>query len=551
MNEHRVEKSYLWTVISLFSGEKYAIISILIYAATSGVLLLSVPVAVQAVVNTIAQGGLQQSLVVLSSLLFLVLIFLAILNLLQLYIAEKLQLRLVSRIALTLSVFIPKAKFNNEVKNLDPKHINRFMEVFSVQKIAASILLDGSLVTFKVVFGLILMSFYHPYLTIFSIIITVLFYFILFVFGKNGVSSAIKESTAKYDTLSWLEDLSAYPITFKASNSNDFIVSKTNHNLINYLNFRSKHFSIIFNQQLATFLMQAILSSLLLVLGGYLVMRSELSLGQLVAAELILGYILSGMTRLTYYVQQYYSLVASVDKLDFLIDTPIEETKESVSDISYYELVFNEVVVYSQNKVRFQADNLKIAHGEKLLLFGENNSGKSIFTELLFGLSKPEEGFIQLGSNRISDLPYDFLREHIQLVRGIEIFHGTIEENIRVGYKDASTTQLRNIIKNLGFEKEIDRLPDGLNTKIDLNINPISNTVALKMMIARALIREPEILIIDEIMDAFDYEEKKQIFDYLSASSSYTLIASTHDKFFADSYNRLCFEGSSIIKKTI
>jgi ABC-type bacteriocin/lantibiotic exporter with double-glycine peptidase domain len=160
-------------IFRLLRGEGRDIAVIFTYALGVGLCSLAIPVGVQALVNSVAFGVVLQPLVVITSLVGGVLLLSGLLRILQLYVVEVLQRRLVVRLSLMLAQRIPHVEFQLFQRKFGPEYVLRFMEVFSAQKIVSTLLLDGMAVFFQVAVGLVLVSFYHPFFLAFAIILTI------------------------------------------------------------------------------------------------------------------------------------------------------------------------------------------------------------------------------------------------------------------------------------------------------------------------------------------------------------------------------------------
>ncbi|MFN5061710.1 MAG: ABC transporter ATP-binding protein, partial [Pseudomonadota bacterium] len=274
-------------IFRLLRGEGRDVAVIFVYALGVGLCSLAIPVGVQALVNSVAFGVVLQPLVVITSLVGGVLLLSGILRVLQLYVVEILQRRLVVRLSLMLAQRIPHVEFQLFQKRFGPEYVLRFMEVFSAQKIISSLLLDGIGVFFQVVVGLVLVSFYHPFFLAFAVILTIIIVVFVGPLGLGGIRSGIRASDAKYEVMTWLQDLARLPIAFKSNRGDSFATERADSLVNDYLLWRSKHFRVLLRQISSTIGLQVIASTLLLGLGGWLVVKGQLTLGQLVAAELI------------------------------------------------------------------------------------------------------------------------------------------------------------------------------------------------------------------------------------------------------------------------
>jgi putative ABC transport system ATP-binding protein len=281
--------------------ERRDIFSVMVYALFSGLLTLVVPVSVQALVNTISFGTLIQPLIILAIIVMVLMGISALCRLLLIVVVESIQRRLFVRLA-----FDWTRKQARSGRDLDSK---KFLEITSIQKACSIFLIDGMAVILQLFLGLLLLAVYHPWFLVFDLLIVLALGFSIFGFYKRGEFTAIQESTAKYEFVEFLENLEHQK--FK---SREELLAEADASVINYLRRRKSHFAILLFHHLSGFALQVMFSALLLGLGGWLVIQKQLSLGQLVAAELVLTSVLSGASKLGKYLEAYYDLLASYYK---------------------------------------------------------------------------------------------------------------------------------------------------------------------------------------------------------------------------------------------
>jgi putative ABC transport system ATP-binding protein len=522
-------------VVSLFKAEKRDIIVIAIYALAIGMLSLVVPIGVQSLVNTVAFGALLQPVVVLTLLVLVLMGLSGIMSLMQIWFAEILQRRLFVRIAIDLACRIPRFKaavFRDEIPQ---DLINRFFEVVIVQKSVAKIFLEGISIVLQAVIGLLILTFYHPFLFIFVFLLLIALFLICAVVGIGAVKTSMKESSAKHTVLIWLENLAEHAFLFKTGFGREYAIARTDQVTSNYLKSRQKHFRILFRQMIGFALLQTIASAFLLGLGGYLVINEQLTLGQLVAAELIVAGVLLSFTKLGKLLESYYDLVASISKLDSLIELPMEVLEGddlSVEQGKGLSIQFKDVMGGFREKNHvFHGVNFSVSSGERVVICGDNGSGKSLIADLIVKFHEPENGRVTLGKQNVTDLNPVSIREYVKLVRGVEAFRGTIEDNLLMGRKDISKQKIREVLDEVGLAEEIEKLPEGLLTWLREDARPLSSGQARRLMIARALIMSPSLLIIDEILDSLDENVLNDTIlpTLLNKNAAWTLLIMTHD----------------------
>jgi ABC-type bacteriocin/lantibiotic exporter with double-glycine peptidase domain len=250
--------------------------------------------------------------------------------------------------------------------------------------------------------------------------------------------------------------------------------------------------------------MQAVASTVLLGLGGWLVISGQLTLGQLVAAELIVAVIVGSFAKLGKHMESFYDLLASVEKLGLLLDLPVERQDGLVSlPAEARNVVELAEVEYCRRDGQpvFRDLNLTIHPGDRVAVTGPGGSGKSTLMDLLFGLRSPTRGHVTMGGVELRELRPDALRRHVSLVREIESFQGSVAENVRLGRPSISTADVRKSLADVGLLEEVLRLPQQLDTQLTNSGHPFTSTQLRRLMLARGCAGKPSLLLIDGILD--------------------------------------------------
>jgi putative ABC transport system ATP-binding protein len=532
--QHR-ETQIALRIFSLMRGEGKDVFVVLTYALGVGICSLATPIGVQALVNSVTFGAVIQPLVVLTALVGGVLLFSGILRVLQLWVVELLQRRFVVRFSLMLAQRLPHVSSTNFQQKYGPEYVLRFMEVFSAQKVLAALLLDGVALFFQVATGMILVAFYHPFFLAFAMILFFCVVLITLPLGFGAIRTAIATSDAKYNVMTWLQDLARLPVLFKSARGDAFAVERADDLVNSYLMLRARHFRILLRQVIGSVILQVVASTLLLGLGGWLVMKGELTLGQLVAAELVLGLVLSGIAKFGRYLDKFYDLCASTAKLDSLLDLPYEHLSGSFfspgREPAYLRISDLTLHFKTRTHPTLSGCSLELKRGESTAIWGENGSGKSSLADCIYRLVDFTSGGIEVDEHDVKDIHPLELRSEVALVRTADIFHGTIEENLTLGDPNISAIQIREALKLVGAYDEIRLLPEGLRTMLKGNWGPISRGQVLQLMIARAVLTRPRLLIIDGALDGVDEGSLATVMSsLLRTDSPWTLLVLTHEK---------------------
>lgn len=518
-------------LIGLIRPEKSDLWVVLVFSLVVGLLALATPVAVEALVNTVAFGRYLQPVLILALLLFTFLSFAAAMRGLITYIVEIFQRRLFIRVVEDLAYRLPRVKQEEFDSKNGPELVNRFFDIVTVQKTSATMLLDGIAIVLQTVIGMAVLAFYHPFLLGFDIVLLMLISFTVIVLGRGAVKTAIVESKAKFAVAAWLEELAQHPSAFKMHSGNHFALERADQLAVKWLDARRGHFRVVMRQILFALGLQAFAATALLGLGGWLVIVGELTLGQLVAAELIVMMIVSSFAKLGKHMESFYDLLAGVDKLGQLFDLQTEPHDKlyHLQDGQPASMKVHGVgYKYPSGAVGLQEIGFEMVPSESLALVGPSGSGKSTLVDLICGTRIPTSGHIEIDGIDLREVRPDSLREHLALARRVEIFHGTIAENVHLNRTNVKASDVRDALSAVGLVDELMNLPDGLSTVLQINGAPLSSTQAVRLMIARAIVGRPRLLLIDEILDGLPDEMLTGLLANLAGKDvPWTLLVST------------------------
>ncbi|MBY0458966.1 MAG: ATP-binding cassette domain-containing protein, partial [Gemmataceae bacterium] len=422
-----------------------------------------------------------------------------------------------------------------------PELVNRFFDVLTVQKAAATLLLDGVTIGLQILIGLLLLGFYHTYLLGFDLFLIGSLFVLFAVLSRGAVRSAVKESIAKYAVAGWMEEIARHPIAFKMAGGPQLAVERTDTLTRAYLLARAEHFRILMRQIAFALALQALANVSLLAIGGWLVIGGQLTLGELVAAEIVVTLVVATFAKLGKQFEAYYDLLAAVDKLGHLIDLPLErvggarhDARPSGAAVSVREVSFAYDGGHREALSRVSID---LRPGERVALMGPNGAGKSTLVDILFGLRAPSHGWVELDGTDLRELQLDTVREHVALVDRIEVFEGTLTENVRMGRDDVTAADVRDALRRVGLLRTVQEFPDGLGTTLWPGGHPLSLGQANRLMLARALVGQPRLLILDESLDHMDQDIRDTVLPaVMSKDAPWTLLVVTH----SDEVAKLC-----------
>lgn len=517
----------------LCSVERRDIWIILGYGIGIGLMSLATPIAVQALVGTIAFGALYQPLVVLTLILLASVSFSNLLVGIQFYVVELLQRRLFVRFfgeaARTLQRASAATRDDEDVTEM----VNRFFEVMTLQKTGAVLLLEGAGYLLQTVIGMVLLAFYHPLLLAFDVLLAACLAFILFGLGRGGVSSAIAQSKAKYAAVAWLEDIARNPTLFKSEGGPDYLAGRTDRLAEDYLAASARHFRILMRQSIGALGLHAGASTLLLGMGGWMVIDRQLTLGQLIAAELVVSAMIYGFTRLGKTLENFYELLAGIDKLGHLLELPGEapgvvEAADTgrPAGVSLRGVSFR----YPEGGPLLEGIDLELRPGERIALTGPAGSGKGTLLDLLFGLRQPIAGSILVDGRDLRNLNLDALRRQVALVHHPEVIPATILDNLSLGRRDISLDQAFEALRAVGLLEDVLALPQGIDTPLNHHGKPLLAEQLLRLALARACVGRPRLLLLHRALDRLEPHHAAAVIDQLlDPQAPWTLLLSTRD----------------------
>ena len=482
----RPERSFYWLAI--------------VYGVGISLLSLATPVSVQMLINTVANTGLTTPLIVLSLTLFGLLVAAGLLQALRIHLmdlfARRFYARMVSEIALR-SVYAVNPFFEDTGKGA---LFNRYFDLVIVQKRLPVLFVGGFAVVLQTVVGFALVSFYHPYLFIFNVFVIILVWLVWAVWGKGAIRTALEVSHSKHATAAWLEGLGASNGFFKTEQHIDQALASTESYTSAYVHAHRQHFRYTFSQTLAFLLIWATASALLLGLGGWLVIQGQLSLGQLVAAELVLSVVFLGISQLGVYLTYFYDLCAAIEEISLFYDVEQDPPREarhfSPADST---LRFADVLGEARG-VRMSLD-FEIPAGSWVLASSFDHAEHRMMTNFLKGHETPESGYIALGGEDIRGHMLHEVRQHIIVIDRQNVMQTTIRDYLVSSAPDAEQ-RLLEALEEVGLEPVIRGLREGLDTPIAESGWPLTMTETMQLKLAAALLARPEVLVLSEIYDA-------------------------------------------------
>ncbi|QYA26367.1 ATP-binding cassette domain-containing protein [Gramella sp. MT6] len=530
--------------VGLLKLEKKDFLQILYYALFSGLVSLSVPLGIQAIVNLMQGARISTSWIVLVILVTLGVAFVGILQLMQIRILENIQQKIFTRASFEFIYRFPKIKMD-ELKNFYPPELaNRFFDVLTIQKGLTKVMLDFPAALTQVILGIILLSLYHPFFIIYGLLLVFLIYIVFKITAKKGLDTSIVESKHKYKIAHWIQEVARTLVSFKVSGRTNLAISRNDKMVSDYLDAREGHFQVLKLQFIQMIGFKVLVTAGLLLIGGILVLNQQMNIGQFVAAEIIILLIISSVEKMILGLESFYDVLTSLEKLGEVVDKELEDQdgEKPFSENEPLHIELDDISYQGFNgKNIINGINLKISPGDKILLKGVNGAGKSTLLRLIAGLIQPTSGEIFVNNISLKSLRLNHYRSMLgQSLSEESPFEGTLLDNITFGDKSISQQDIRWALEKTGLADFVKQQPKGLNTVIHPEGLQIPYSVSRKIILARSVVRKPSLLILNDPLDQLDPEEENKILDFIfSPENSWSVIVSSKEEKWKNYCNRI------------
>lgn len=521
--------------INLLKLDKRDIRQIFYYAIFSGLVALTLPLGIQAIINLIQGAQVSTSWIVLVILVTLGVAFHGILQIMQIRILENIQQKIFTRSSFEFAYRFPKIKWKDMRNDYPPELANRFFDTLTVQKGLSKILLDFPSAILQILFGLILLSLYHPFFIIYGFLLVILVYLVFNFTARKGLETSLQESKSKYAVAHWLQEIARSLTSFKLSGRTSLAMERNNKLTEKYLDARESHFRILLLQFIQMVGFKVLVTAGLLLIGGLLVLNQEMNIGQFVAAEIIIILVISSVEKLVTGLESFYDVLTSLEKIGQVVDKDLE-AQDGIDPFELYETatITMENVSYkkSDGGSILESINLELKPTDRLFIEGPSGSGKTTLLKLLSGLIDPTTGTIYINDFNFKGMRINAYRSKIGQVLPEQMpFEGTIFENITFGNKDITLDTVNRIVKEVGLQEFVRNKPKGIDSPIFPQGQRIPHTVSKRILLARAIVQNPKILILKDALEHFEVLEAQRMMNYLAhPDRPWLLITSSQNK---------------------
>jgi len=517
-------------ILELLKLDKEDISSIYIYSIFAGLLSLSLPLGIQAIIGFVLAGSLSTSIVVLIGLVLLGTFLTGFLQVRTLQMIEKIEQKLFVRYSLEYGDRLPKLNIEKLDSYYLPELVNRFFDISSLQKSLHKLLVDVPAAVIQVLLGIILLAFYHPLFIAFGFVLLITVVVILQYTSGKGFATSIETSDKKYEIGGWLEEMARSIKSFKYSKKSNLHLDNTDKLVTKYLDARTRHFKVLQVQYWSLIGFKLLITASMLIIGVWLLINQQINIGQFIAADIVIISIMGSIEKLIGVMEQVYEALTSVAKLNKVAEAEIETSgKEKISNrkegitIDYDNVNFS----YDQNNEVLKDISFKVDAGQWALIVGKSGAGKSSVLRLLTGAFKKFSGNITLDGLPIRNYNSDSIRNQTGILLGQQdIFLGTLEENLKLGIPEITTQEILDKAELTGLNVFITNSEKGLETTIDPIGKRLPSEIRQSILLTRSLIGKSRLFLFEEPFKYLDELHLTSVINYLKSTSATVLISS-------------------------
>ncbi|MDQ1160789.1 ATP-binding cassette subfamily B protein [Chryseobacterium sp. SORGH_AS 447] len=506
-------------LLKYITKEKKDVTNIYFYAILNGLVSLSIPLGIQSIISFVMGATMVTSIYLLIFFVVLGTFFVGHFRLKVLQIIEKIQQKIFVEFSIAFTEKLPKVDLSSARKYYLPELVNRFFDVQNLQKGISKILLEIPTALIQIVFGILLLSFYHVWFLAFGGLVVLSVAVIFRYTMESGIKSSIEESDKKYDTAAWIEDIAGSVKTFKMHSENETHLQGTDERVTEYLDHRTSHFKVLMFQYKTIIAFKVIITLVMLVIGTYLMLDQQLNIGAFIATEIVVLSIMAAVEKLIISLESYYDVIASYAKL-----TKVTELKEETDgDIQLSqksngtEVEFKDVNFAFQDANPILGDlNFKIKSNSLNVITGNTGTGKSLLLNMMAGFYEPASGAILFDKIPLKNLNKQLLRSEVGLyLENMKVIQGTVLENILLGNSSSDTESVLQISEKIGIENISHLFSNGFYTDISETDSEITFSSRKKILMLRTLLGEKRLILLENPLAGMPEEFQKKLLQYL------------------------------------
>ena len=521
-------KQYGYNLFKYITKEKKDVTNIYFYAILNGLVQLSVPLGIQSIISFVMGATMATSIYILIIFVVIGTWLVGYFRLKVMQIIEKIQQKIFVEFSVAFTEKIPKVNLSSTRKYYLPELVNRFFDTQNLQKGISKILLEIPTALIQIIFGLLLLSFYHPWFLIFGALVVLSVVLIFNFTMESGIKSSIEESDKKYETAAWIEDLAASVKSFKINSETEIHLKGIDERVTGYLEHRTSHFKVLEIQYKTIIAFKVIITLAMLVIGTYLLVNQKLNIGAFIATEIVVLSIMAAVEKLIISLESYYDVIASLAKLNKVTELAEEKNGEIIfaNQNEGIEIEFKNVDFYFNSNVHILQDiNCIIRENAITVISGELGSGKSLLLNMMAGFYEPPAGSVLLNKIPLKNIDKEKLRTEMGVyLEDMRMIQGTVQDNILMGNENINMEDVMELSERIGTENISSQFTSGFFTEISETDPEISFSSKKKILLLRALIGEKKLLLLEDPVDGMNEIFKNKMLQYLKEISYKTTI---------------------------
>jgi putative ABC transport system ATP-binding protein len=504
-NSNNKFKNPLFFFKIIFGSDKRFLLILLGYSVAVSILSLALPISIQSLINSITNTAMVPPLFTLALGLLILLGLSSVINAMQAVLTEQFQQQFFARMVTEISLRCSYASYTSFEAMNKSELMNKFFEIITVQKSVPYLMTGIFFISLQTLVGIIISSLYHPIYFIFNIFLVSAIYIGLRWHHQRATEYAIAESSKKHSLASWLQEIGRSHHLFKSKMAKQYASKKSASLIQNYLTYRKLHFKHLFSQISFLLVLYTVSNSALLFISGYLVLKGQLTLGQLVATEVIFSSIFVNFYKAGNYLESYYDIVASTDKLNYFFDLELEEPKGSVVERPVSISFKDSVYAYKSDLITL---NYSFKPGKRYLIKTNSSSLKKLFTDIIHGYVSPKSGFVFLNQLQMSDLDIHRYRDHVGMVDSDGLLECTIGEYLSFSNEVVNEFKLIEALKTVDLYDSLKSQGFDFDTPLHPSGHPLSRTDSFKLKMAKCVLDNPSIVMLNDYITEFTIKNK-------------------------------------------
>ncbi len=521
-------KQHGYNLFKYVTKEKKDVTNIYFYAILNGLVQLSVPLGIQSIVSFVMGATMATSIYILIAFVVLGTWLVGYFRLKVMQIIEKIQQKIFVEFSIAFAEKLPRVNLSSTRKYYLPELVNRFFDVQNLQKGISKILLEIPTALIQILFGILLLSFYHPWFLVFGALVVICVIIIFRFTMESGIKSSIEESDKKYEVASWLEDIAASIKTFKLNSKTEIHLKGVDERVVDYIDDRTSHFRVLVIQYKTIIAFKVIITLVMLVIGTYLLVNQQLNIGAFIATEIVVLSIMTAVEKLIISLESYYDVIAALAKLNKVTELP----EEKIGEITFEEqnsgfcVEFRDVAfAFSDFQKILDGVNFRINENTISVISGRLGSGKSLLLNMMTGFYDPTAGSVLFDKIPLKNIDKVALRNDIGMyLDDMTIIKGTVYDNIILGHRETTAEQILDIAEEMGIENFSSQFSNGFFTEISETDTEISYSAKKKILLLRAMAGRKRLLILEDPLDGMNEKFKTKMIEYLLKLKATTTI---------------------------